>query len=200
MKNLVYAARPILIDMLSTILFAALFGLTDNPYFATGAAVAFGVGQVGFEKLRGKPIPGMQWASLGLVIVLGGATLLTGDPRFVMIKPTIAYLTVGAAMLQRGWMDRYIPPAAHGLIPERLIVVFGYGWSGLMFLTAGLNVFFALALGHKAWLEFVGVFPLASKLGLFAIQYAAFRAVAIRGRRSQERAVRAEALVEAQPA
>jgi intracellular septation protein A len=44
----------------------------------------------------------MQWASLGLVIVLGGATVLTGDPRFVMIKPTIAYLTVGAAMLQRG--------------------------------------------------------------------------------------------------
>jgi intracellular septation protein A len=134
----------------------------------------------------------MQWASLGLVIVLGGATVLTGDPRFVMIKQTIAYPTVGAAMLQRGWMDRYIPPAAHDLIPERLIVVFGYGWSGLMFLTAGLNVFFALALGHKAWLEFVGDFPLASKLSLFAIQYGVFRAVAIRSRRAQELATMAE--------
>ena len=198
MKNLFYAARPILTDMLSTILFAALFGLTNNPYVATGVAVAFGVGQVGFEKLRGKPIHAMQWASLGLVVVLGGATLLTGDPRFVMIKPTIVYLTVGAAMLQRGWMDRYIPPAAHGHIPERLILVFGYVWSGLMFLTAGLNIVFALALGHKAWLEFVGIFPLASKLGLFAIQYVTFRAVAIRSHRAKEQA--SETLAAAQAA
>lgn len=188
MKNLFYAARPILIDTLSTILFAALFALTNNPYLATGAAVALGVGQVGLEKLRGKAIPGMQWASLGLVIVLGGATLLTGDPRFVMVKPTIAYLTVGAAMLQRGWMDRYIPPAGRGLIPAHMILVFGYVWSGLMFLTAGLNLLFALAFGHKAWLEFVGIFPLASKLGLFAIQYVIFRAVAIRSHRAMEKA------------
>jgi intracellular septation protein A len=187
-KNLFYAARPILIDTLSTILFAALFALTSNPYVATGAAVAFGIGQVGFELARRRPVPGMQWASLGLVIVLGGATLVTGDPRFVMVKPTIAYLTVGAAMLQRGWMDRYMPPAAHGLIPERLIVIFGYVWSGLMFLTAALNLVFAIALGHKAWLEFVGVFPLASKLGLFAIQYAGFRWVAIRNHRARENA------------
>jgi hypothetical protein len=32
--------------MLSTILFAALSGLTNNPFLATGAAVAFGAGQV----------------------------------------------------------------------------------------------------------------------------------------------------------
>lgn len=199
MKSFFYAARPILTDMLSTILFAALFALTDNPFIATGAAVTLGVSQVGFELLRGKPVPGMQWASLGLVIVLGGATLLTGDPRFVMVKPTIAYLTVGAAMLQRGWMDRYMPPAAHGVIPERLIVVFGYVWSGLMFLTAALNLVIAIAFGHKAWLAFVSVFPLATKLGLFAIQYAGFRWVAIRNRRTRGRAESA-ALSQAQAA
>jgi len=194
MKNLFYAARPIITDMLSTILFAVLFGLTNNIYLSTGAAVALGVGQVAFEKLRGKPIPGMQWASLGLVTVLGGATLFTGDPRFVMIKPTIVYFTVGVAMLQRDWMDRYIPPVAKDYLPQGLIVGAGYVWSGLMFLTGVLNLFFAFAMGHKAWLEFVAIFPLASKLGLFAIQYAAFRFVALRNHRAQE----AQAL--AQPA
>jgi intracellular septation protein A len=73
MKNLFHAARPILSDMFSTILFAALFSLTDNVYLSTGFAVALGVGQVVWEKARGKPVPGMQWASLGLVTVLGGA-------------------------------------------------------------------------------------------------------------------------------
>ena len=199
MKNLFYAARPILTDTLSTILFAVLFGFTNNIYLSTGAAVALGVGQVAFEKLRGKPIPGMQWASLGLVTVLGGATLFTGDPRFVMIKPTVVYFTIGAAMLQRGWMDRYIPPVAKAYLPQGLVFGAGYVWSGLMFLTAALNLFFAFAMGHKAWLEFVGVFPLASKLGLFAIQYAAFRFIALRNHRAQE-GLAQEVATQAQPA
>jgi intracellular septation protein A len=185
MKSLFYAARPILTDMSSTIVFAALFALTSNIYVATGSAMALGVGQVGLEKLRGKPVPGMQWASLGLVTVLGGATLFTGDPRFVMIKPTIAYLTIGAAMLQRGWMNRYMPPASRDYLPESLVTAGGYVWSGLMFLTAVLNLVIALTMSHKAWLTFIGVFPLASKLGLFAIHYAAFRFIALRNHRAQ---------------
>ncbi len=195
MKNLFYAARPVLTDMLSTVLFAALFALTSNIYIATGSAMAFGIGQVGLEKLRRKPVPGMQWASLGLVTVLGGATLFTGDPRFVMIKPTIAYVTVGAAMLQRGWMNRYMPPASRDYLPERLVNAGGYVWSGLMFLTAVLNLVIALTMSHKAWLAFIGVFPLASKLGLFAIHYAAFRFIALRNHRAQ-----AAMISEAQPA
>ena len=37
MRNLFYAARPIVTDMFSTILFAALFALTNNVYLSTGA-------------------------------------------------------------------------------------------------------------------------------------------------------------------
>lgn len=188
MKNLLYAARPLITDMLSTILFAGLFALTSNIYLSTGAAIAMGLGQVAYEKLRGKPVPGMQWASLGLVTVLGAATLFTGDARFVMIKPTIVYLTIGAAMLQPGWLDRYTPPVAKDLLPAGLVVATGYVWSGLMFVTAALNLVVALWFGHKAWLEFIGVFPLASKLGLFAINYAGFRFVALRSHRTREAA------------
>jgi intracellular septation protein A len=125
-------------------------------------------------------------------MVLGGAALVTGDPRFVMIKPTVAYLTIGAAMLQPGWMDRYMPPASKDYLPRRLIVAGGYVWSGLMFATAALNLVIALTMGHKAWLVFIGIFPLASKLGLFAVHYASFRFIALRNQRAQE-AMAAEA-------
>ena len=182
MKSFLYTARPMVFDMAATLLFAALFALTRNVTLATVAAIAFGAGQVALETLRGKRVPGLQWASLGLVAVLGGATLFTGDPRFVMLKPTVIYLTVGAAMLQPGWMDRYLPPDAHQWLPRSLIVAGGYVWSGLMFLTAALNLAIAVWLGHKAWLTFIGVFPLASKLGLFVVNYLSFRAVAL-GRR-----------------
>jgi intracellular septation protein A len=192
MKNLFYAARPIVTDMFSTILFAALFALTNNIYLSTGAAIALGVGQVAFEKLRDRPIPGMQWASLGLVTVLGGATLMTGDPRFVMVKPTVIYLTIGAAMMQPGWMERYMPPEGRAYIPTRLIVAWGYVWAGLMFLTAAANLVIAVALGHKAWLLFVGAFPLASKLILFAINYVSVRHVAMRNARAEQAAMEAQ--------
>jgi intracellular septation protein A len=175
--------------MLSTILFAGLFAFTNNIYLATGVAVALGIGQVVWEKARGKPIPGMQWASLGLVTVLGGATLMTGDPRFVMVKPTVIYLTIGAAMMQRDWMDRYIPPVAKGYLPDRVIVIWGYLWAGLMFATAAANLVVAVAMDHKTWVAFIGIFPLASKLGLFAVQYITFRAIALRNHRQEAAAL-----------
>jgi intracellular septation protein A len=195
MKNLFHAARPILTDMVATLIFAALFALTGSIYLSTGVAVALGAGQVGLEILRRRPVPGMQWASLGLVTILGGATLFTGDARFVMVKPTIIYLTVGAAMLQRGWLDRYVPPPAKELLPAGMVSAWGYVWAGLMFATAAANLVVAVWFGHKAWLAFIGVFPLASKLALFAVHYASFRFVALRTHRARE-----AALAQAQPA
>ena len=38
--------------------------------------------------------------------------LLTDDPRFVMLKPTLIYCIVGTVMLKPGWMTRYLPPIA----------------------------------------------------------------------------------------
>jgi len=40
-----------------------------------------------------------------------------------------------------------------------------------MYLTGALNLTLALAGDTKAWAWFMGVFPLASKLALFAVQY-----------------------------
>jgi intracellular septation protein A len=186
MRTFLIAARPIVFDMLATIAFAGLLALTGNAVLATVAAMAMGAGQATWEKLRGKPVPALQWASLGLVTVLGGATLFTGDPRFVMIKPTIVYLTVGAAMLQRGWMVRYMPPRALEFLPRRLIDAGGYVWAGLMFATAAANLVIALTLPHAAWIAFIGVFPLTSKLALFLVHYASFRLIAGRNARAQE--------------
>lgn len=193
MNSLFYAARPILSDMLSTFLFAGLFAFTNNVYLSTGVAIALGVGQAAWEKYRGKPIPGMQWASLGLVTVLGGATLFTGDPRFVMVKPTIVYLTIGAAMMQRDWMDRYIPENAKAYLPDSVVIAWGYIWAGLMFATAAANLVVAVMFGRAGWLLFIGIFPLASKIALFAAHYLTFRFTALRNRRLEAQSLAMQA-------
>src|SRR3546814_11928081 len=78
-----------------------------------------------------------------------------------MIKPTIVYLIVAAAMLRRGWMNRYIPPeqvAEVGDVMDR----FGFVWAGMMAATAIANLVIAIAF-TPWWPLFIGVFPLASK-------------------------------------
>jgi intracellular septation protein len=44
--------------------------------------------------------------------------LLTNDPRFVPAKPAIGHFAIGAIMLKRGWLLRYVPPIAAETIPE----------------------------------------------------------------------------------
>ena len=174
MKNLFNAGRFLLEDLLSTIVFVVLFSLTKSLYLATGLAIAIGVGQVVLLKLRGRPVDAMQWLSLGLVVVMGGATLLTHDRHFIMVKPTIIYLAVGAVMLKPGWMNRYLPAIVQENAPD-LGRLFGRVWAGLMFATAAANLVVAFALDAKAWAWFVAVIPLGSKIAVFLAQYAVTR-------------------------
>ena len=83
-------------------------------------------------RIKGQPLGFMTYASLALVIVLGSATLLTSDPRFVLAKPAIAHFAIGAIMLKRGWMLRYMPPIVAETIPE-YVTIAGYAWAALMF-------------------------------------------------------------------
>jgi hypothetical protein len=91
---------------------------------------------------------------------------------------------IGVVMLKRGWINRYLPPVVSDNAPD-LGLFFGYIWAGLMFLTAAANLGLALFADPKVWAWFIGVVPLASKIGLFFIQYLVLRVVVrrrIRGR------------------
>src|SRR5258705_66506 len=101
-------------DFFSTILFIAIYLATDNVLLATGVALAGAIAQVIYSRIKGKELGYMTWASLALVIVLGSATLLTHDPRFVLAKPAIGHFAIGVIMLKRGWMLRYLPPIELG--------------------------------------------------------------------------------------
>ena len=184
MKNLAFAIRPLALDMLSTLFFAGVFALTKNLVLATLLGVGIGVSQVAWLMLRKRKIAALQWASVGLVIVMGGAAIALHDPRFIMVKPTIIYVVVAASMLQPGWMIRYTPPQALEHLPRGLIVGAGYAWAGLMALTAALNLYFAFATSAATWAAFLAIFPTASKLTAFAIHYASFRWIALRNARA----------------
>ena len=72
------AAKLLLLDLASTILFLIVFLLTHNIRVAVGLGVALGLVQIGTQFARGKQIETMEWLSLFLVIASGTATLLEG--------------------------------------------------------------------------------------------------------------------------
>jgi intracellular septation protein A len=116
----------------------------------------------------------MTYASLALVIVLGSATLLTNDPRFVLAKPSIAHFAIGAIMLKRDWMLRYVPPIVSDTIPE-YVTIAGYAWAALMFALGAGTIAVASTGDLKLWALYVSVVLIGAKLTAFAVQYVAFR-------------------------
>ncbi len=161
-------------DFLSTIVFLAIYLSTDNVVLATSVAIAGAVAQVIYSRIKGRPLGYMTYASLGLVIVLGSATLLTHDPRFVLAKPAIGHFAIGAIMLKRGWMLRYLPPIVTDTIPEYATLA-GYAWAALMFALGAGTIAVASTGDIKLWTFYVTVVLLGAKLAAFAVQYVAFR-------------------------
>jgi len=184
MKNLLEAGKLLFLDMAATLLFLVLYLLTHDLAWSVVLGMALGATQIGWQLARGKPIDTMQWMSLFLVLGAGAVTLLTNDPRFVMIKPSVIYIIVGVVMLKRGWMNRYLPPVAIQLVPD-IAVIFGYVWSGLMFFSAVLNVIVALNFSVVTWSVAMSIYGIVSKAALFLIAYATMRIVA--GRRYRQR-------------
>jgi intracellular septation protein len=161
-------------DFFSTIVFLALYLITGDILLATGVAIAGAVAQVIWSRVSGELLSFMTYASLALVIVLGCATLLTNDPRFVLAKPSIAHFAIGAIMLKRGWMLRYMPPIVSDTIPE-YVTAAGYAWAALMF-ALGAGVIAVASTGDlKLWAFYVSVVAIGAKVAAFALQYAAFR-------------------------
>ena len=182
------AFRPLMADFLSTIFFVAFYAVTGSIRAAIILGIAVGIGQIAFMLITRRPIAAMQWVSLVLVITMGSASLITDNPRFIMIKPSIGFFAVGLVMLKRGWMTRYLPAIVlenvDPVIPDR----WGYVWAAMMLVFAASNLVIAFLVGPKVWAWFISVVPSVSQLLLFVIQFTSLRSMVRRNIRA--RAVR----------
>ena len=179
MKDFLNAARLLLLDLASTLAFLVLFLLTHNTILSVSLGIALGLAQIGIQFARRKPIDTMEWLSLFLVVAAGGATLLTHDPRFVLIKPSVIYAIVGVVMCKPGWLNRYLPAIARTVVPDVAAVV-GFAWAGLMFASAAVNAFVALTCSIETWAVVMPIFAIVSKVVVFLAGFAAMRIIARR--------------------
>jgi len=169
------ALSNLLNDFLSAIFFFAAYSLTGSIVAGTTIAIAIGVAQFLRLKLAGRAIELMQWLILGLVVVLGTATLLTQSPRFMMLKPSFIHFAVAAVMLRRGWMSRYLPAIVRTNVPEAVIIGAGYAWAGLMVVLGATNLVIATQFDIRIWAWFISFGAIGAKVAAFLVQYAVFR-------------------------
>ncbi|MBV8700447.1 septation protein IspZ [Bradyrhizobium sp.] len=189
MRDFLNAAKLLLLDLASTLLFVVVFLATHNTYLAIGLGAALGLAQIGTKLVRNKPINTMEWLSLLLLIAAGTATLLTDDPRFVLFKPSVIYAIVGVVMLKPGWMHRYLPAIAQAVVPDVAIAV-GYLWAALMFVSAAVNAYVALTFGVATWALVMPAYGIISKVVVFLVGFATLRLIAGRRVHAMPEAVR----------
>jgi intracellular septation protein len=146
-----------LFDLLPVVLFFVAFKVADI-FVATAVAIATTFVQVGWLKLRGKRVDAMLWASLGIIAVFGGATLLLQNEMFIKWKPTVLYwllgaVLAGAALLFRRNLVRTML-SEQVQLPERIWARLNWSWIGFFAFMGALNLYVAYHYSTDLWVNF----------------------------------------------
>ena len=146
-----------LFDFFPVILFFVAYKFADI-FVATGVAIAATFMQIGWVLVRRKRVTGMQWASLFIIGVFGGATLLLRDETFIKWKPTVLYWAAGVIFLGALLFKQNLVKAVMsegGLeLPEPVWTKLAIAW-GVFFIFKGtLNLWVAYAFPTDVWVNF----------------------------------------------
>jgi intracellular septation protein len=146
-----------LFDMLPVALFFVAFKL-QGIYWATGVAIVASILQIIYLKVMKKPIEPMQWASLGIITVFGGMTLLFQDETFIKWKPTILYLlfalALGLSMLIK---KKNLIKAMMGKqmdLPDDIWNRINWLWTSFFAFMSVLNIWVAYTFSTEDWVNF----------------------------------------------
>ena len=145
-----------LFDFFPVILFFVAFKLA-GIYVATGVAIAATFAQVAWLKLRGKKIEPMLWASLAIIAVFGGATLVLQDETFIKWKPTVLYWLFGAvlaggALLGRNLIRLLLSEQVQ--LPDPVWARLNWSWIGFFAFMGALNLYVAYNYSTDNWVNF----------------------------------------------
>jgi intracellular septation protein len=145
-----------LFDLFPVILFFVAFKLA-NIYVATAVAIAATFAQIGWLALRKKRIEPMLWASLAIVAVFGGATLMLQDETFIKWKPTVLYwlfagVLVGGQLAGKNLMRSVLSGQVQ--LPDPVWRRLNLSWAGFFAFMGVLNLYVAYSYSTDFWVNF----------------------------------------------
>ena len=146
-----------LVDFFPIALFFVTFKLA-GIYVATGVAIAATLLQIGWLYFRNGKVEAMQWVSLVIIVLFGGATLLFHDDTFIKWKPTVLYWLMGGALVLGHWvMKRNFLQSLMGgqlELPDTVWLRLLWGWTGFFVLMGVLNLWVAYNFDLDTWVSY----------------------------------------------
>jgi intracellular septation protein len=158
----------LLIDFFPIILFFIAFKFADI-YVATGVAIVATIAQIAWLRYsRGKVEP-IQWVSLGVIVLFGGATIIAQNETFIKWKPTVLYWLMGGALAAgQLFFRKNLLKSLMGSqleLPENAWRVTNWSWIAFFAAMGVLNLWVAYNFDTNTWVNF----KLFGGLGLMAV-------------------------------
>ena len=145
------------IDFFPIALFFAAFKIW-GIFIATAVAIGATIVLLFWAWRRNGHIEPMQWVSLGVIVVFGGATLITQDETFIKWKPTVLYWLMGSALwaglyvFKRNLMKQLM--GAQVELPDHAWGVLLHSWACFFALMGCLNLWVANHFDTDTWVSF----------------------------------------------
>ncbi|KTD21560.1 septation protein A [Legionella londiniensis] len=147
----------LLFDFFPILLFFICYKLFDI-YYATAVAMGASLLQVIFYRIKNQRYEKMHLISLGLIMVLGGATLFFHNPWFIKWKPTGLYWLAAIVFLSSSFIGKktLIEKMMDGNIhlPAKIWRRLNYAWSAFFILMGCLNLYVAYSFDTDFWVNF----------------------------------------------
>jgi intracellular septation protein len=146
-------------DHLGFIVNGGVVGPNEAPVLlATVVVILATLAQVAFLMLRGRKVDTMLWVSLGLVTVLGGATIWFHNETFIKWKPSVLYWVMGLAF----WLSQLLfrKNLLRALIGDQLQLPAGvwqrlnFAWVAFFAFMGLANIYVAYSFSTDAWVNF----------------------------------------------
>jgi intracellular septation protein len=153
------AAASLLNDLATLTGMAGAFPPEQAPILvATVVVILATLLQIIWVRLRHGKVDGMLWASLGLIVVLGGATLFLRDETFIKWKPTVLYwlfaivLLVSASFFGKNLIRKMLEHQVE--LPDAIWMRLNLAWVAFFSFMGMLNLFVAMNFPTDIWVNF----------------------------------------------
>ena len=134
-------------------------GTSEAPVLlATLVVIVATLVQIAFLLARGKKIDLMLWISLGLVVVLGGATVWFHNETFIKWKPSVLYWAMGASFwVSQTFFHKNLLQTLIGDqldLPRSVWQRLNFAWIAFFALMGLLNLYVAYSFSTSSWVNF----------------------------------------------
>ncbi|MCV6587944.1 MAG: septation protein A [Marinobacterium sp.] len=148
----------LLLDFLPILIFFAVYKGTDDIILATAILIPATALQMAWTWWRTHTIEKMQLITLGLVVILGGATVLLQDKTFIQWKPSVVNWLFGLAFLGSQFIGK--KPIVQRLMESNLTLAdpiwrnLNIAWTVFFMFMGCLNLAVVYTLSEEAWVNF----------------------------------------------